>query len=60
MIHFTQAIPPIIICVKLVSVIALKFKNEYHIDFQGLTNNDFETNLASMNLSEGIDYWLFS
>ncbi|CAF0916166.1 unnamed protein product [Rotaria sp. Silwood1] len=42
-IHFIQAIPPIIICVKL-----------------GLTNNDFETNLASMNLREGIDYWLFS
>jgi len=42
-IHFTQAIPPIIICVKL-----------------GLTNNDFETNLASKNIREGIDYWLFS
>ncbi|UJR36598.1 hypothetical protein I4U23_029318 [Adineta vaga] len=26
----------------------------------GLTNNVFETNLASLNLREGIDYWLFS
>ncbi|CAF0977998.1 unnamed protein product [Adineta ricciae] len=42
-IHFSQAIPPIIICVKL-----------------GLTNNDFEANLASLNIREGVDYWLFS
>ncbi|CAF1215247.1 unnamed protein product [Adineta ricciae] len=42
-IHFSQATPPIIICVKL-----------------GLTNNDFEANLASLNIREGVDYWLFS
>ncbi|CAF1299153.1 unnamed protein product [Adineta ricciae] len=26
----------------------------------GLTNNDFEANLASLNIREGVDYWLFS
>ncbi|XP_067128435.1 queuosine-tRNA galactosyltransferase-like isoform X3 [Centruroides vittatus] len=42
-IHFTQAKPPFIICVKL-----------------DLTGGNFEENLSSLNLTEGIDYFLFS
>lgn len=42
-IHFTDAIPPLLICVKL-----------------DLTDGEFERNLESMNLIEGIDYVLFS
>lgn len=41
--HFTEAKPPFLICVKL-----------------NLTNNEFEKNLESLNLTEGIDYILFS
>ncbi|KAJ8718464.1 hypothetical protein PYW08_002701 [Mythimna loreyi] len=42
-IHFTEAKPPILICMKL-----------------DLTNGEFERNLKSLNLIEGIDYVLFS
>lgn len=42
-IHFTDAKPPLLICMKL-----------------DLTNGEFEENLKSMNLIEGIDYVLFS
>ncbi|XP_041980827.1 UDP-GlcNAc:betaGal beta-1,3-N-acetylglucosaminyltransferase-like protein 1 [Aricia agestis] len=41
--HFTEAKPPFVICVKL-----------------DMTNGDFEKNLESLNLTEGIDYILFS
>lgn len=41
-IHFSEAKPPLIICVKL-----------------DMTNGQFEQNLKSMNLIEGIDYILF-
>ncbi|XP_065898682.1 queuosine-tRNA galactosyltransferase-like isoform X3 [Dysidea avara] len=42
-IHFTEARPPLLICVKW-----------------GLTGGGFEENLASLNLVEGRDYYLFS
>lgn len=42
-IHFSEAKPPILICVKL-----------------DLTNGDFENNLKLLNLTESIDYVLFS
>ncbi|KAJ8714542.1 hypothetical protein PYW07_002767 [Mythimna separata] len=42
-IHFTEAKPPLLICIKL-----------------DLTNGEFERNLKSLNLVEGIDYVLFS
>lgn len=42
-IHFTEAKPPLLICIKL-----------------DLTNGEFEKNLKSLNLIEGIDYVLFS
>ncbi|XP_078612153.1 queuosine-tRNA galactosyltransferase-like [Branchiostoma floridae x Branchiostoma japonicum] len=42
-IHFRDASPPFIICVKL-----------------DLTGGEFEKNLASLNLQEGVDYFLFS
>ncbi|CAH1273716.1 B3GNTL1 [Branchiostoma lanceolatum] len=41
-IHFREASPPFIICVKL-----------------DLTGGEFEKNLASLNLQEGVDYFLF-
>lgn len=42
-IHFRDAKPPLLICIKL-----------------DLTNGEFEKNLKSLNLIEGIDYVLFS
>lgn len=42
-VHFAEAKPPLLICMKL-----------------DLTNGEFEKNLASLNLIEGIDYILFS
>ncbi|XP_078691225.1 queuosine-tRNA galactosyltransferase-like isoform X2 [Branchiostoma floridae x Branchiostoma belcheri] len=42
-IHFKEASPPFVICVKL-----------------DLTGGQFEKNLASLNLREGVDYFLFS
>lgn len=41
--HFKQATPPLIICVKL-----------------DLTEGKFEENLASLNLEEGTDYFIFN
>ncbi|XP_075979747.1 queuosine-tRNA galactosyltransferase-like [Anticarsia gemmatalis] len=42
-VHFTEAKPPLLICMKL-----------------DLTNGEFERNLKSLNLIEGVDYVLFS
>jgi len=42
-IHFSEAIPPIVICVTL-----------------DRTNGEFENNLKSLNLVEGVDYYHFN
>lgn len=42
-IHYAEAKPPMVICVKL-----------------DLTNGEFEKNLSTLNLKEGVDYVLFS
>lgn len=42
-VHFTDGVPPFIICVKL-----------------DLTDGDFEKNLASLNITEGQDYFHFN
>lgn len=62
-VHFTKATPPFIICIKWVMNkphpydILLLF---FIIVIQELTDGEFENNLLSLNLIEGIDYYNFS
>lgn len=64
-IHFSKAIPPIIICVKLVKCFIqflsfLTFNKNFFFCQQDLTHGNFENNLNILNLKEGKDYVLFS
>lgn len=62
-IHFTNAKPPFVICVKLVNFPFQSIVEKLiylHFLLQDLTKGEFETNLKSLSLVENVDYVMFS
>lgn len=67
--HYSQASPPFVLCVKLVSkktlschtsIMSLLTSLSSFTLPKGLTGGEFEKNLASLHLKEGVDYYHFS